>query len=60
MSLIHNNRNIDQLFHNQRQIAVVYHGYRIVWENQSEYQSCFANGLWKDSYPWTDNLPWKD
>jgi len=50
--------NIDNELQN---ICAVYYKDTLIWPNgNASIQSCFASGIWIDTYPWTDGYPWKD
>lgn len=50
------NNDILNICINGQKVLSVYTQGQLVWSN--EIPSCFANGYWIDTYPWTNNTPW--
>lgn len=51
------------MYINGQKILSVYTQGQLIWPEEvliwpEEVLSCYANGYWIDTYPWTDNTPW--
>lgn len=55
--------SLNRIYIEDKSIAAVYYNGKLIWplpSESGEYISCYANGYWIDTYPWTDNTIWKD
>ena len=62
MGIFNTRRSIDSIKNSQRIIILVYNQGRLIWSlgGTENIQSCFYNGYWVDTYPWTDSTAWID
>ena len=59
--MIHiNNHNIVGVYSGSKDIVKVYSGLKLVWSKITDILSCYANGYWIDTNPWTDDTSWTD
>lgn len=50
-------KTIGDIEHLQQGIAFVYHLDKLVW---SKVRSCYASGVWRNDYPWTNDDCWNN
>lgn len=58
----HNNFALVKIFKDNKleNIGAIYCRGVLIWPIGTDINSCYATGVWIDSYPWTDDTPWKD